>query len=470
MSLPVPVPKCCSTRYNLALVALFGFFIVYALRVNLSVALVDMVRSTSNQQVNKSANECPDHSADPQKPHNSTGKKYDWDADTQGWILGAFFYGYIFTQIPGGYLAGKIGGKFLLGFGVLGTAVLTLLTPLAADLGVGYLIAVRVLEGLGEGVTFPSMHAMWSSWAPPLERNRLLSLSYAGAQLGTVVSLPLSGLICYYMDWAYVFYIFGLLGVLWFLLWYFLASDSPQSHHSISDNEKEYILSALKHEVFQDKEVLVCEMLKSLPLWAIAVAHFSEAFSFYILLTLLPTYMKEVLHFNTQENGFLSALPYLGAWLSMNITGHIADFMRERLNFTTTAVRKIFNTLGMIGPAVFLVAASHTGCNSTLAVVFLTLSSTFGACCISGYGINHLDIAPTFAGLLLGITNSLATIPGMVGPVIAKALTHDNTAEQWQVVFYIAAAIDVFGCLFYAAFASGTIQDWAVMQNKEQKS
>lgn len=68
----------------------------------------------------------------------------------QGWILGSFFYGYIITQVPGGYLARRFGAKLLLGFGILGTAVFTLFTPLAADLGAGFLIGVRVLEGLGE--------------------------------------------------------------------------------------------------------------------------------------------------------------------------------------------------------------------------------------------------------------------------------------------------------------------------------
>lgn len=77
---------------------------------------------------------------------------YDWDSATQGWILGSFFYGYILTQIPGGYLAGRYGPKWLMGFGILGTVVFTLLTPAAADLGAGYLIAVRVLEGIGEVV------------------------------------------------------------------------------------------------------------------------------------------------------------------------------------------------------------------------------------------------------------------------------------------------------------------------------
>lgn len=75
---------------------------------------------------------------------------YDWNSETQGWILGSFFYGYIVTQIPGGYLARKYGSKWLLGLGILCTVAFTLLTPLAANLGAAYLIAVRVLEGVGE--------------------------------------------------------------------------------------------------------------------------------------------------------------------------------------------------------------------------------------------------------------------------------------------------------------------------------
>ena len=80
----------------------------------------------------------------------SQASVYDWDSETQGWILGSFFYGYILTQVPGGYLARKYGAKWLLGLGILGTVIFTLLTPVAADLGPGYLIAVRVLEGIGE--------------------------------------------------------------------------------------------------------------------------------------------------------------------------------------------------------------------------------------------------------------------------------------------------------------------------------
>jgi len=67
-----------------------------------------------------------------------------------GVILGSFFYGYIITQVPGGWLAARVGAKYLFGFGVLCTSVLTMFTPAAAHHSVGMLLLVRILEGLGE--------------------------------------------------------------------------------------------------------------------------------------------------------------------------------------------------------------------------------------------------------------------------------------------------------------------------------
>ena len=67
-----------------------------------------------------------------------------------GFILSSFFYGYIITQIPGGYLATKFGGRYTFGLPILITALLTLLTPIAADVNYNVLIAVRFLEGLFE--------------------------------------------------------------------------------------------------------------------------------------------------------------------------------------------------------------------------------------------------------------------------------------------------------------------------------
>lgn len=67
-----------------------------------------------------------------------------------GWVLAAFFYGYMLTQILGGWLTTYFGGKWVFGVGVFVTVLLTVITPLVARISVWLFIAVRVLEGIGE--------------------------------------------------------------------------------------------------------------------------------------------------------------------------------------------------------------------------------------------------------------------------------------------------------------------------------
>ena len=129
------------------------------MRVNLSVAIVYMVNNTA-------INNITNHT---QPSHDGP---FAWTEYDQGVILGMFFYGYVLTQLPGGRLAELFGGKWLFGVGVLVTAVFTLLTPVAAKTSLYFLYAVRIIEGLGEGVTFPAMLAMLARWSAPQERSR----------------------------------------------------------------------------------------------------------------------------------------------------------------------------------------------------------------------------------------------------------------------------------------------------------
>merc|ERR1719458_2241661 len=112
------------------------------LRVNLSVAVVAMTTNKTHRLPNGTTTEYPD---------------FEWDSATQGLVLASFFYGYILTQIPGGYLATKYGGKRVFLIGIAATSVMTLLTPFLTHRGIGFLITTRVLEGLFEGMTYPSI-------------------------------------------------------------------------------------------------------------------------------------------------------------------------------------------------------------------------------------------------------------------------------------------------------------------------
>ena len=174
------------------------------MRVSLSVAIVAMVNAPEQANNTNIGQECPMQI----QPHTNLvngGGSFDWESKEQGLILGSFFYGYVATQIPGGFLAEKYGGKWFFGLGILCTAVFTLLTPLAAEMGVALFVVCRVLEGLGEGMKSPAMHAMMSKWVPLSERSKFVTFIGSGAQFGTVISLPISGVLAADIGWQSVF-------------------------------------------------------------------------------------------------------------------------------------------------------------------------------------------------------------------------------------------------------------------------
>ncbi|XP_028410883.1 LOW QUALITY PROTEIN: sialin-like [Dendronephthya gigantea] len=457
-------------RHILVLLGLLGFANVYALRVNLSVALVVMVNSTySNGNEETKSHECS--SAESSSSRTNKDGTFKWDQDTQGIILGSFFYGYIFTQLPGGWIATKYGAKRVFCFGVLWTSVLTLLTPVAARFSLYALIALRILEGLGEGVTFPAMHSMWSYWAPPLERSKLVPTTYAGSQIGTIIAFPLSGWLCangFDGGWPSVFYIFGTFGSVWFLIWMYFAHDTPRVHPTISPEELEYIETTVGEEQDhvtpkdQGYKTPWKSIMTSLPVWAIIVAHFTNNWGFYTLLTTMPTYFKEVLGVNIRENGLISAIPYICNFFAIVIAGQISDYARCKRLYSTEVVRKIANSTGFILAASSLIGASFVRCHQTaLAVFLLSLSLIGSGISQSGHAINHLDIGARYAGVLLAITNTVATIPGIVSPYLVGYLTNNKpTRHQWQTVFYIAAFVYAFGLFFFLFFGSGTEQKW----------
>ncbi|XP_041360913.1 sialin-like [Gigantopelta aegis] len=139
-----------------------------------------------------------------------------------------------------------------------------------------------------------------------------------------------------------------------------------------------------------------------------------------------------------------------------------ADFLRKNQYLSTRSTRKILNTAGLLLPTVFIVGAGYTGCDHTLAVVLLTLAVGSAGMTMPGYSVNHLDIAPKFAGVLLGITNSLATIPGFLAPIVVGVLTnHNETSEQWRIIFFMTAGILVTGAVFFAVLAQGDEMSWA---------
>uniref|UniRef100_A0AAY4CF15 Si:ch1073-513e17.1 n=1 Tax=Denticeps clupeoides TaxID=299321 RepID=A0AAY4CF15_9TELE len=287
------VKELCSARYSLALLMFFGFAVAYGLRVNLSVAMVAMVNGTeSHQSLNRSTgHECPAHSDNHNSSKNTNGPRYPWSPETQGMLLGAFFFGYLVTQIPGGYLTGCFGVRIFLGGGVLGTAALTLLTPLAAQLGISWVFALHALEGFGEVREHFILTASGRRSYPEVEK-KLYCISSKSHYVIWRVTFLLS----------YTNYCFsscpGGTGCLWAVFGFVLVSNEPRTHPRISEPEEK-----LHYQLHcpHGWSIPLVSMMFSVPLWAIIICQMCSNWSNYTLLTSLPTYMDTVLRFDLQQ-------------------------------------------------------------------------------------------------------------------------------------------------------------------------
>lgn len=154
------------------------------------------------------------------------------------------------------------------------TAVLTLLSPLAANAGIGYFVALRVLMGLAEGFTFPCMHQIWSKWAPPLERSRMGSMPYSGTFVGMVIAMSSCGVLAEVYGWESVFYVYGIIGCIWYIFWVALVRGSPENDRFISEEEKQYIVASLRQSNDAPKvtNIPYKAIFTSIPVWAICAS------------------------------------------------------------------------------------------------------------------------------------------------------------------------------------------------------
>lgn len=144
----------------------------------------------------------------------------------------------------------------------------------------------------------------------------------------------------------------------------------------------------------------------------------------------LPNYMKMVLKFKIAENAVLSSIPFFTMWVFSMILSKTLDTLRSKNMITTTTARKIATLIASVIPLICFIILCYIGCKRTLAIVLMTIAVTSIGGMFCGYLSNHIDIAPNFAGTLMAITNSMATIPGIIVPIFVGKLTESDVSVQ----------------------------------------
>jgi MFS family permease len=449
----------------------------YMMRVNISIAIVEMVKpysdsnssSVTDSHCNITLSNGDFNSATYNETFVKNNTKFDWSPTMQGFVLGAFYYGYVLTQIIGGRLAEKYGTKKIYGGGLFMTAVITFLLPLAAKLSVHLFIVLRAFQGVCEGVTFPSLHAMTARWIPPLERSSFISRSYFGTVLGTLFTFPMCSAMMESFGWESSFYLVGSITLIWFIFWCLLVFDTPETHPRISTEEKGRIMKALSDSAVSKKAFSVPwrSIFTSVPFIGLLFSDIGNTWGLSTLLKYTPTYMKSVQCVDLKTNGLISGLPFGMRWLGAVILSYIADFVLKRDYMTKTIVRRLFYTFAMIGPAVALCMVAFspdTLKNNTTYITMLLCAGLFfnGGFCASVL-CSYIEMAPNYAGTLLGICNMGSSIVAFIVPMVVGQVLENRSLkldQQWQIIFMVPSALYVLSNITYIITVTSSIQPW----------
>ena len=417
-------------RFKVVFLSFLAVFICYIDRVNISVAIIPMQ------------------------------EQFGWSESQVGIILGSFYFGYMITMTVGGYLADKYGGKKVLGYALLIWSLFTIITPLFAYQGLWWLILVRILMGLGEGVTFPSWHSIYARWIPFKERTRAVGFTNSGIAAGTLFGFAVAAQIIANYSWEWVFYSFGLIGVFWYFFWNKIVTSYPEDNKYISKDELIIIKSEAPSKETAPKIPLL-RLIRNTPFMAIAIATFCNNWSLYTFLSYLPKYINAPvaqggMGIDLGSNIFIYSIliPSLVSMISLILGGYLADNLIKN-GHGILKVRKSVNSIGFFGSAIFLYLISLEDSLINV-IILLCLINICSGICAGGFGVNHADLGPKYTGSLVGISGSIGMIAAILSPIVAGYVL--EITDTWDSIFYICVGILTFGGTFYLIFASAKEQ------------
>ncbi|KAH9653441.1 putative anion transporter 6 [Citrus sinensis] len=340
--------------------------------------------------------------------------RFGWNSSVAGLVQSSFFWGYALSQLPGGWLAKIFGGRSI----------------------------------------------------PLEERSRAVSFVFGGLSFGSVAGLLLAPPIIENLGWESVFYIFGLLGIAWFSGFKILQEGETSNGATLAPRSN-YInmkksLSASLEEMGESLKLKMSypDRLVSLHSCTLLVKSFNLRTAFDAVVSHVRAPSSEELSLNLTEAAWVSILPPLASVLVTSIAAQFADNLIAT-GVETTMVRKICQTIAFLSPAVCMTLSSiDLGLPHWEIVGILTAGLALSSFALSGLYCTHQDISPEYASILLGITNTVGAVPGIVGVALTGYLL-DSTHSWSMSLFAPSIFFYLTGTIVWLAFASSKPQNFS---------
>jgi ACS family glucarate transporter-like MFS transporter len=367
-----------------------------------------------------------------------------------GWVFSAFALAYAIFDIPGGYLGDWMGPRKVLMRVVVWWSFFTAATGWTWNFASIWI--TRFLFGAGEAGCFPNLTKVFTTWLPPDERVRAQGLLWMSARWGGAFTPLIVTPVILWIGWRNAFVVFGSIGVIWAVVFYRWFRDNPMEHAGPNQAEKE-LLAASAGNAAGHGDVPWKTILSSGRVWLLCWQYFALSYGWYFYITWLPTYLREGRHLTIASTTLLSVLPLFAGGLA----NPVSVFLGERVRRWTRDVsrsRRMVASAGFAGACGCLILSTRVN-DPVLAMVVIALASFSNDLVMPCAWGAAMDLGGRYAGTISGTMNSVGNLAGVALPVAVPYILR-WAGNDWNVTFYVSAAVYATGILSWAFLDSKT--------------
>jgi len=367
-----------------------------------------------------------------------------------GYLLSAYSWSYALMQIPSGFLLDRFGVRKI---GRISTLIWSAACFCSAGaFGIRSFFSSRLLLGVGEAPTFPGCAKAVGYWFPRSERSLATAFFDAAAKLGPAVGVPLIGLLLLHYGWRWSFAATGIISFVYFVA-FTLFYRNPSEDKRLTETERQFIVAGGAHvEALRDatqtakRKVPFAHMLCQKKVIGLVLGFGSYNYTFYLLLTWLPSYLTKSLGVDLHHSVLYTSIPWaVGTLTDFFVGGWLVNVLIHR-GWDASRVRQTVLVVGTsLGLGIFGAVYAHT---AAVAVFWISVSmGGLSAASPVGWSIPALIAPERGVGTLGGIMNTCNQLAAIVAPIVTGYIADRTHSFAWA--FATAAAILVLGIAAY---------------------
>ena len=358
-----------------------------------------------------------------------------------GAIFGAFTLAYALFEIPGGWLGDWIGPRRVLTRIVLWWSTFTAATGLASSFW--SLAAIRFLFGAGEAGCFPNLTKAFSIWLPFREQVQAQGLLWTFARWGGAFTPPLVIFVFRYMSWRWAFVLFGALGIVWAMWFFFWYRDNPRDHPAVNSAEQA-LLEQNQRLATRHVRVPWLKLISSRSVVLLWVQYFCLCFPWYFYVTWLPTYLQEGRKLSPAASAGYAILPLLLGGFGCLFSAFLSRRLSRRSGNIRSS-RRALACAGFLGAGLMLLVSIQLT-NPAAAMIVMGLAGFCNDLIMPPSWAACMDIGGKYTGTVSGSMNMMGNMAGFVAPVMGGFILQ-QTRGDWNLFLYLMAAMYLAGTL-----------------------